>query len=159
MMPTLVIDLSTIRHFSEIYQLMHGIRAYVYIFRHRNGIWIKVGMSGACQERDGDRLYRQAGHLEGWWSRLQGSSGADMRNIAWLWQQQHGTALVRQDVIIEVYDLTRTGMDCEQVERDMIDQHLAAHGRAPIGNIDRQSLLSERRLANQSRLDQLFDWR
>lgn len=158
MTPNMIIDLSQLCYSSEICQPMTGISSYVYRFMHRNSDCIKVGMSAACMERDGDRIYRQAGHLAGWPGRLKGSSGSDMRKISLLWEQQHKIPLNKQDVMIEVYDLTSTPDLCEKIERNMIDQYLKKHGRLPVGNIDRLSLLSERRVKNRHQLSHLLDW-
>lgn len=157
MTPTLTINLKDLNNFTEILEIMKGISSYVYTFRIRTLV-LKHGMSEHNNERNGDRLYRQAGHLPGWPTRLSGSSGSDMRLILDRWYEKTGEKPTRYDITIDVYDLTHVPDHCRTLENHLIDEHVVANGNTPIGNID---VSSRRRVVRQSNLKALngfLDW-
>ncbi len=80
--PVYEITLTNLNNAADISAVMKELRVvnYVYTFVYQ-GTVIKHGISVDKKSNFGDRIYRQAGHLEGWRYRLQGPNGDDMRQI------------------------------------------------------------------------------
>jgi hypothetical protein len=146
--PTWAIDLSQLNDFTEILDIMKslGIIKYVYSFIFRS-IIIKYGISADNSRMYGERIYRQAGHLDGWNRKLQGPSGSDMRIIADDYFIKSGTRLNRVDMIIVIEDLTLVvsnavadpARPCRELESKRIQEHIEQYGEKPIGNKNDES--------------------
>jgi hypothetical protein len=106
--PTYVIDLGQLNDFLEITDIMKTLKItnYVYSFIYQQQI-IKHGISADNSLTWGERIYRQAGHLNGWARKLAPySSGSDMQEISDLYYNKTGNFLNRIGMIISVVDLT-----------------------------------------------------
>lgn len=147
--PTYEIDLSKLVHFTDIIDIMKniGIREYVYSFHFNNEV-IKYGFSTDKKSWPGERLYRQAGHLYGWSSRLTSKSGSDMISIDNEYYKKNKINLNRNNMTITVIDLTGIKNDnlndpdwpCKKLERELIAEYVQSNGHTPIGNLRDESL-------------------
>lgn len=157
----IIIDLSNISHFSEICDIMkeHAIENYVYEFNF-NGTVIKYGMSTDLSRHYGDRIYRQAGHLEGWpLGPLIGPSGSEMYFINQDYYKLTGQNLNRNGMKIIVTDLSnQSKLECEKLEKYLIETHITIHGKAPIGNKDNKTKFYVRKHNNTKRFNELFNF-
>jgi hypothetical protein len=162
--PAWIIDLSKLNHSSGICEIMKNKRIvnYVYIFSCTNGV-LKYGYSADNSRNYGDRIYRQAGHLNGWGRRLGGSSGSDMRIISDNYYSKYNTVLDRSNVKLTVIDLSNYGIPgtqeehCKNLERMLIDDCIIRNGAAPIGNIDNVTESNVRKYKNTKQLERLFE--
>jgi hypothetical protein len=125
-----------------------NIKFYAYSFYTVQGEVLKYGASGDCHTGEpGERMYRQAGHIPGWdqaqpW--LVGSSGDDMLQILNDYTQTYKKSLFKDDVMIDVWPMNMVALKnvkkaCEEVERELITEHIAKYGMPPIGNKDHQT--------------------
>lgn len=154
------IDLAKLRNYSDICSIMkeHKITKYVYEFSHC-GKTVKYGFSADNSRNYGERIYRQAGHLTGWAKPpLNGSSGSDMRFVSEDHKLKFGQPIDRMYTKITVTDLSnQTDLDCEVLERYLINTHITMHGEPPIGNKDNRTRYEARKLHNEKNLADLFD--
>ena len=159
----LAIDLSTLLVPSEICQIMKAnkIRSYVYAMVWRQKELLKYGVSGDHSRAHGERIYRQAGHLDGWGTaELIGSSGSDMLSIRKKFQNKHGMDIDRDDVTIHVIDMTTCAdpkSECQLLENYLIEQYIKNHGSPPIGNNDPKTRSIVNRRAVQAQWDRFFE--
>lgn len=121
---------------------------------------VKHGLSAESTARDGDRVYRQAGHLEGWKRRLKGPNGSEMRINASEFLEKHGFPLFRQNIRIDIVDMTNaTNEDIEGLERKMINETIdQTKGTPPIGNRDSETLAYAKQVRNHQTLEKFFDF-
>ncbi len=159
---TIVIDLGKCRDWTDVKKIMkhYGIKKYTYTFGCKEGV-LKHGLSGDTNSQAGDRIYRQAGHLEGWNGRLTSASGSDMRIIADDYRAKYNKTLDRKDVWIQVHDFTDA--DNPDYEIEMHEQHLinesikANDGRAPMGNKDYKTRRRSFKAKNIRTMQELFE--
>lgn len=166
MYPTYTINLGKLESFNEISDVFStlGITKYVYDFTF-NGVVIKYGISADLGYTWGERVYRQAGHLEGWNKRLQGSSGSDMRIINEDYNNQYGSKLNRTGMYLTIRDLSNAENDnssdrawpCRILERELIQTHIIQHGKSPIGNKDEETKIDRRSYVSKTTLSSLFE--
>jgi hypothetical protein len=141
--PRHIFSLGKMRDPSDIcfHMSLEEIKYYVYIFTCPKGV-LKYGYSADIRSTFGDRIYRQAGHLNGWRHKLNGSSGSDMRIISENYFNKYNTVLDRNNMSIIVIDLSNHGIPgsqeshCKNLERMLIDDCIERNGAAPIGNVD-----------------------
>ena len=102
----IIINLGACDSWTDVSKIVkkYGIKYYTYSFISKNGV-LKHGRSADNQAHWGERIYRQAGHLEGWNGRLNSSSGSDMRIIAEEYQKKYNEVLDRKDISIRVVEL------------------------------------------------------
>lgn len=141
--PTLTIDLAELASASEICQTMKslGICDYAYIFKHLNNI-MKIGMSADYSVAYGDRIYRQAANMPGWFQSMLGSSGKDIIDVIREYEKATGLTVNRLDCTIEVWDVSKEPQTAlgrhkhkaELAETMLMDQYEAVHNRLPVGN-------------------------
>ena len=162
------IDLSDMKHYTDITKAMEEIGAvdYVYTFVYNNEV-IKHGLSTPTSQKTdcGDRIYRQAGHLDGWDVKLGGRSGDDMEDIATDYYAQTGQWLNRKNVKIIVRNLT--GMSSpsvsdskwhvKQLERKLIKEHVEQFGKLPIGNIKEESYVDNKAFVRKEIWERLVE--
>jgi hypothetical protein len=151
--PIYEINLASLSEAAEISAVMKelGVVNYVYTFVYQ-GTVIKHGISLDKKSNYGDRIYRQAGHLEGWRYRLQGPNGNDMRLINIEYFRKTGEHLNRLGMTIIVRDLTNTDspsitdpvMHVKQLERQLIREYQDTYGQAPIGNIKDEAYIDNK---------------
>jgi hypothetical protein len=151
--PVYEITLTNLNNAAEISAVMKEFRVvnYVYTFVYQ-GTVIKHGISIDKKSNYGDRIYRQAGHLEGWKYRLQGPNGDDMRQIDNDYFQKTGKHLNRSGMKIVVRDLTNADspsitdpiMHVKQLERQLIREYQDTYGHAPIGNIKDEAYIDSK---------------
>lgn len=159
----LVIWLRSIKDPNQICNICkkHKISRFNYTFKEivTNEI-LKHGLSADSTARDGDRLYRQAGHLIGWKRRLKGPNGAEMRIIAEDFEKKHGYPLHKDNVVVEIIDMTTaTTEEIEALERQMINETIDnTQGIRPIGNRDPESIAYATKIKNELNLAKLFDF-
>jgi len=143
-----------------------GTEDYVYTFEH-NGEIIKHGISVDKNSIPGERIYRQAGHLEGWSKQLaEGSAGDDMREINVKYVSETGKSLSRQGMKITVRDLTKITspsvtdkhLHVKRLERQLIKEYKETHGKLPIGNVKDESHIDNKTCITQSTWDKFFDF-
>jgi hypothetical protein len=160
------IDLAKLSSPSGILQIMKclGIKKYVYTFVYLDKI-IKHGISVDVKSLAGDRIYRQAGHLDGWSSRLTGPCGADMVDINADYFAKTGEHLNRQGMKIIVRDLTNvsspsltdSNLHVKQLERQLIKEYINEHNCLPIGNIKDEAYLDNKTYVTKSVWNNLFE--
>ena len=143
-----------------------GTVKYVYTFKYKDEI-IKHGISVDKKSIPGERIYRQAGHLQGWPTRLAvGSAGDDMRDIDENYQSKTGANLNRRGMRIIVYDLTNVdspsvsdnNFHVKQLERQLIKEYTDKHNALPVGNIKDESYLDNKTCVTQSTWNRLFEF-
>lgn len=156
------IDLSKCKDFTDVKRIMknYGIEKYTYTFGCKEGI-LKHGLSGDENSQIGERIYRQAGHLQGWKKRLSSSSGSDMRIISEDYQAKYGKPLDRNEMWIRVYDFTDAQFpdtEIELHEEHLIEESIKANeGRPPIGNKDYKTKRRAIKAKNITTLQKLFE--
>jgi hypothetical protein len=163
--PTWVIDLSKLDNFTEICAICKnlGIEASVYTFIFRDEV-IKHGLSADNSSTYGERIYRQAGHLAGWKTRLTGSSGSDILSIDQLYFAKNKINLNRNEMVVIIRDLTNVPNPCvsdpkwllKKHERDLIKLHEDEHGSPPIGNIKSEDYLDNKPFISSDTFTNLF---
>ena len=165
--PVYEIDLSKLSEPAEISTIMKNLNVvdYVYTFEYQGKI-IKHGISVDKKSVRGDRIYRQAGHLDGWPSRLLGSSGDDMRAINTQYYLQTGEHLNRLGMKIIVRDLTNCSspsvsdqhFHVKQLERKLIKEYQDQHNSLPIGNIKDEAYVDNQTFVTEQTWNKLFDF-
>ena len=156
------IDLSRCYDWTDVRKVMkaHGIEKYTYTFGCTEGV-LKHGLSGDTKSQIGDRIYRQAGHLEGWSGRLNSASGSDMRIIADEYRAKYNKTLDRKDVWIQVYDFTDANdpdLEIEMHEDHLIQESIKDNqGRAPMGNKDFKTKKRSFKAKNTLSIQNLFE--
>ena len=141
-----------------------GVVDYVYTFEYQ-GTVIKHGISVDKKSNAGDRIYRQAGHLEGWKYRLYGPNGNDMRLINDEYFKKTGEHLNRLGIKIIVRDLTNQRspsaadpyLHVKQLERQLIKEYKEKHGCLPIGNIKDESYIDNKTYVSDRTFSALFE--
>jgi hypothetical protein len=165
--PTYVIDLGQLTDFLEITNIMKTLKItnYVYSFIYQQQV-IKHGISADNSLTWGERIYRQAGHLEGWNRKLAPySSGSDMQEISDLYYNKTGNFLNRIGMIITVVDLTAVqspissdpAYPCKKMESDLIKEHIEATGSAPIGNKRTEQSRTAKGIVTDAKFSELFE--
>lgn len=156
------IDLSKCKNHTDVSKIMkaHGVKKYTYTFGCKEGV-LKHGLSGDTKSQIGDRIYRQAGHLEGWTGRLSSQSGSDMRIIADDYRAKYNKALDRKEVWIQVNDFSDADdadFVIEAHEEYLIQESIKANnGRAPMGNKDYKTRRRSFKAKNTVMIKQLFE--
>jgi hypothetical protein len=164
--PTYIIDLAALLDPIDICTIMAKleIQNYVYTFVH-NGSIIKHGMSADAKSYNmGDRIYRQAGHLDGWKYRLSGPSGIEMEQISDAYRREVGKPLNRKFTKIIVRDLTNVVSPSvsdefhhiKLLERELIKEHQIMYNRLPIGNINDESHMDRKVFTSNDIFNHLF---
>lgn len=143
-----------------------GTKKYVYTFEFESKI-IKHGISVDEKSIPGERIYRQAGHLEGWKSRLApGSAGDDMREISAKFCNKTGSPLNRKGMKIVVRDVTNVDSPSitdknfyvKQLERQLIKDYANSNNELPIGNIKDESYVDTKRCVTKDTWDKFFEF-
>jgi len=156
------IDLSKCQDWTDVSKIMkeYGIEKYTYTFGCKAEV-LKHGLSGDTKSQIGDRIYRQAGHLEGWNGRLSSQSGSDMRIIADDYRSKYNKILDRKDVWIQVHDFTDShdpDLEIEMHEDHLIQESIKANqGRAPMGNKDYKTKKRAFKAKNTISIQKLFE--
>jgi hypothetical protein len=155
-----VIHLKNCDHPSDICRVLKhlDIRSYAYNFWTWEGI-IKNGESCDNSATYGERIYRQAWWLPGWSERPCSSNGAEMMLIAEDFEKVHKRVLHKNSVFIMIYDTTSSTDPKNQglaIERYFIDEHINHTGKAPLGNKDPKTKLTETQIRNQRAIDKFF---
>ncbi len=159
---TILIDLGKCRDWTDVKKIMkhYGIKKYTYTFGCKEGV-LKHGLSGDTNSQAGDRIYRQAGHLEGWNGRLTSASGSDMRIIADDYRAKYKRTLDRREVWIQVYDFSNAidpDLEIEMHEQHLINESIKCNnGTAPMGNKDYKTRRTTVRAKNTLMIQELFE--
>lgn len=162
------IDLNEINSPIEISAIVKsfGTINYVYTFEYKGEI-IKHGISVDKNSIPGERIYRQAGHLEGWTKQLAiGSAGDDMRDINDRYFASTNTYLNRKGMKITIRDLTEVNspsiadehLHVKQLERQLIKEYKDAHNKLPIGNVKDESYIDNKTYVTKATIEKLFDF-
>lgn len=165
--PVYEIDLSQLNAPIEISAILKdlGTEKYTYTFEYQGQV-IKHGISADQNSIYGERIYRQAGHLEGWSKQLApGSAGNEMRDVADRYFAKNGKSLNRQGMKIVVRDLTNVespsitddNLHIKQLERQLIKEYEEKHNELPIGNIKDESYIDNRTCVSKTTWDNLFE--
>lgn len=166
--PIYEIDLEKINTPIEISAIVKsfGTINYVYTFEYKGKI-IKHGISVDKNSIPGERIYRQAGHLEGWPKQLAvGSAGDDMRDINDRYFTDTNTYLNRNGMKITIRDLTAVDspsvadehFHVKQLERQLIKEYKDTHNKLPIGNIKDESYIDNKTYVTKVTMEKLFDF-
>lgn len=165
-----ILEVTTLNDPYEICRLFrqYNTTKYVYKIRHRKlGVVLKFGMS--CPETDltepGERLYRQIGHAASWGSKkIQGPSGRDWENIELAFRQLYKRKLIRQDLIVDIWDLTnyefRTinpKFEIIAIENSLIEEYQRITGNMPIGNIKSECAIKRKSAIPVDLLENLIE--
>lgn len=156
-------ELSAPIEISDIFRSLE-IGSYVYTF-DREGIILKAGMSLNKSDTPGERIYRQAGHIDGWDTPLLGASGSDFLAIAEKYKAITGKTLSRMDVSIKIYDLTDETspnvadehFHVKRLERALIKEHIDIHGVLPIGNTKDESYIDNKAYISREVFNGIFE--
>jgi len=166
--PVYEIDLAKLTEASEISQIMklHNVLYYVYTFEYQGQV-IKHGISVDKNSNYGDRIYRQAGHLEGWkYYRLRGPSGNDMRLIDTAYYEKNGEHLNRLGMKIVVRDLTNMPspsladktFHVKKLERQLIREYEDQNNQLPIGNVKDEAHIDNKTYVTKEVWNKIFDF-
>jgi hypothetical protein len=165
--PIYEIDLSVLSRPADVLQIMKDLRVkkYVYTFTYQDDI-IKHGISTDLKSLYGERIYRQAGHLDGWKQQLYGPSGNDMIYINTDYFAKTGRHLNRLGTKIIIRDLTSvespsmsdSAFHVKKLERELIKEYFDQHGCSPIGNVKDESYIDNKTCVTKSKWNQLFDF-
>jgi hypothetical protein len=164
--PVYQIDLQYLKSAVQISSIVKefGTELYVYTFTFGDHV-IKHGISADRRSIPGERIYRQAGHLEGWRYKLaEGSAGTDMREINQRYLDRYGSSLNRNGMQITVYDLTDVQspsaadacFHVKQLERKLIKDYVDRYNQLPIGNIKDESYIDRRLSVSTQTWQSLF---
>jgi hypothetical protein len=143
-----------------------GTVKYVYTFMYFDEV-LKHGISVDKKSIPGERIYRQAGHAEGWPKQLApGSAGDDMRDIAEKYFIKNGKSLNRRGMKIIVRDLTNVespsitdkNLHVKQLERQLIKEYKDAHNELPIGNVKDEAYIDNKTCVSKTVFDRLFSF-
>jgi hypothetical protein len=166
--PVYEIDLSQIKapaEISTIFKREH-IEKYVYSFVFVDQV-IKYGISGDSKSIPGERVYRQAGHLEGWKTQLAiGSSGCDMRDINERYFSKTGKRLNRIGMKVVVHDLSSVDspspvdrqLPIKQLERELIKEYEEKYKDLPVGNVKDESYIDRKTFVTKDTFNRLFEF-
>lgn len=165
--PIWAIDLGQLSDFLDITGIMKQLKIvkYNYSFIYQQQV-IKYGISADKSPTWGERIYRQAGHLEGWNRKLApGSSGSDMQDISDEYSKLHGNHLNRLGMIIVVIDMTEVispmindpTYPYKKLERDLIKEHIERHGCLPIGNKKTEDHMDRKTYVKRDHWETLFE--
>ena len=148
--PDYVIHLKDIDEPSAILRFCkkHNIKDIAYQFVYNSpiehkDICIKIGRSAGGEI--GERIYRQAGHLEGWINPLVGPSGADLIEVVELYEStfpKDTGLLIKDNFTIKIWDVTGVpnnninddAYPTRLCENELMDEYEAVHKCLPIGN-------------------------
>lgn len=165
--PVYEINLADLSDAASISSIMKALRVvdYVYTFEYQGRV-IKHGISVDKKSNYGDRIYRQAGHLEGWKYRLRGPNGNDMRSIDADFFAETGEHLNRLGIKIIVRDLTNISSpslaDCnlhvKQLERQLIKEYVDVHNRLPVGNIKDEAYIDNKTYVTATTWNNIFEF-
>lgn len=165
--PIYEIDLAKLSRPADVLSIMKNINAtmYVYTFVYLDQI-IKHGISVDKKSLYGERIYRQAGHLDGWKQRLYGPSGDDMVYINADYFAKTGEHLNRLGMKIVVYDLTNVespsasdpSFHVKKLERDLIKQYYNEHNCLPIGNIKDEAYIDNKSYVSKETWSSMFSF-
>jgi hypothetical protein len=130
---------------AEIMDIMKqlSIKKYTYEIRCNN-ITIKFGMSDATTTQDGERIYRQIGHLDSWGeNKLSGDNGIEFLDYNKEYKSRYGKDMDHNEIIICVwnfdfypFETIDTTSEIESAEIELIENYKNIYGGKPIGNID-----------------------
>ena len=120
-----------------------GIKKYTYEIRCKN-ITIKYGMSDALTTQEGERIYRQIGHLDSWGKeKLQGQNGAEFLDYNQEYKNRYSENMNHNDIVITIwnfdnypFETINSASEIESAEIELIETFTKFHGEKPIGNID-----------------------
>ena len=103
--------------------------------------FMKFGRSG---KSIGERVYRQAGHIPGFRTRLLGSPGSDTKEVILRYEEKYPEETVcKNDVSLAIWDVTNmynpNAVDpvynTRRCENALLDEHVKLFGELPVGNI------------------------
>lgn len=161
------INLANLNRPADILQIMKhaDVKKYVYTFVYQDQI-IKHGISVDLKSLPGDRIYRQAGHVDGWKSRLTGPCGDDMIYINADYFAKTGEHLNRLGMKIIVRDQTHVrspslsdpNLHVKQLERQLIKEYCDQHGYLPIGNIKDEAYIDNKTYVAEEQWNSLFSF-
>jgi hypothetical protein len=124
-----------------------NIKSYTYEIRHKNTT-INYGMSDATTTQQGERIYRQIGHLDSFKNKkLVGPNGSEFLEINKKYKNKYGVDIDHNDITIIIWcfdnynfrtlDSVKEIMDAET---ELIDTYKNQYGELAIGNIDDNKL-------------------
>lgn len=166
--PTYEIELGQLSKAYDICLIMEAldIRKYNYQFKFVNNT-VKYGYSADVKSHNhGERVYRQAGHLDGWPTKLAPySSGSEMEEINQLYTARYGHSLDRHRMKLRIIDMTNVvnynlndpNWPMKVLEREMIKRHKEQYGVKPVGNINEESHIDRVRWINQKTYGNFFN--
>lgn len=169
-----VIDLSKIPFYKiELSQMLtpaqimkfckkNNITSMVYAFEYKGRIIMKYGVQYDCvAQQPGERTYRQAFHIPGWPTKpSKKSAGNDMLDII-----PKFPGINKNDVILHIWDMSNYPraskinhkFEVNQLERQLIKEHIEKHGFKPVGNIKDESHMDNKSIVTDQHFDSLFD--
>jgi len=164
--PTWAIDLNQLTDFLDLTGIMKQLKIvkYNYSFIYQEEV-IKYGISADKSCTWGERIYRQAGHLDGWNRKLApGSSGSDMQDISNEYFTIRGTHLNRTGMVIMVVDMSDVdspmindpSYPLKKLEREQIKAHIEHTGCSPIGNKKTEEYMDRKGFVKRDLWETLF---
>jgi hypothetical protein len=130
---------------SEIMSIVKqlNIKKYVYEVRHDSHT-IKFGMSDASTTQDGERIYRQIGHLDSWGlNKLLGGNGSEFLTYNQNYKNRYTIDIDHNNIVIILWSFDNytfqtinTTSEIQSAEIELIEAHEKFYQEKPIGNID-----------------------
>ena len=109
----------------------------------------------------GERIYRQSFHITGWPKKASlNSSGNDILDVL-----IHFPGINKNSVSIQIWDMSlyprvssiNPKFEVNQLERQLIKNHIDLVGYRPVGNIKDESHMDSKSIVTDQQFDSLFD--
>lgn len=144
-----IISLSKLTNAIEIKHWLNGYTriCYAIVYSPKNGPNEVLKYGESAHQTDGERIYRQVWRIPGWPDTPASYSAGD--DFDWVVEQR--PSLVKDDVIVLVYDLRNVPMtfhlrpehETTAMEAWLIENYVKQFGKCPIGNKKEQQRLEK----------------
>jgi hypothetical protein len=142
-----------------------GIKKHTYQIIYK-GYTLKFGMSSAMTTQEGERTYRQIGHLDSFKNKkITGPNGSEFLDVVEKFKTKYGIDIDHNDITIIIwsfdhYDFRTIDMFKEvlDAETELIENYKKLYGELPLGNIDDNKLWRGKTAPRKDVCDNLFDW-
>ena len=141
--PDMIIDVSRLKHSSEISKLMKGIYAFAYRIKFQM-YTLKIGQSDDHSNLFGERVIRQVGNLPGMNENRKSPNGQEILSTVAELNDSLGKDTVHKDwCFVDIWDVTDVPNPSVELshhnslraEAILLDQYKLLYGNLPIGNI------------------------
>lgn len=141
-----------------------NVKSYTYEIRHKNTT-IKYGMSDATTTQQGERIYRQVGHLDSFKNKkLNGPNGSEFLDINKKYKNKYGVDIDHNDITLTIWSFDNynfrtldTVKEIMDAETELIETYKNQYGELAIGNIDDNKLWRRKSAPIKSVYTSLFE--